>query len=209
MSILILGAGAFAREVYDWCIQAGHLVVGFYVTSSTETTLRALPIFTSLDQLSTLDLSSTRWIIGTGNPAIMKILATSLKGAVEPSLPIIHPSCILGSNVIIGKGSVICPGSILTCDIAIGQSTIVNIGCTIGHDCVVGDYTHLSPNTSLSGFTTIGAECAIGTGVSTVPHVSIDSYSIVGAGASVTKNLPSGLHVGVPAITKRLFEEKI
>jgi sugar O-acyltransferase (sialic acid O-acetyltransferase NeuD family) len=204
MNILILGAGSFAREVYDWCIQANHSVVGFYATTSVGSTLRNLPIYNKIEELRDLS-STTKWIIGVGEPSIIKILTESIGDIILPSPAVIHPSCIIGSNVRIGLGTVICPNSILTCDIEIGEACVINIGCTIGHDCIVGRRTHLSPNSSLSGYTKVGEECSIGTGVSTIPSVCIASRSIVGAGSVITKSLSSGLHVGVPATTKRFF----
>ncbi|KYG64718.1 hypothetical protein AZI86_10940 [Bdellovibrio bacteriovorus] len=200
MKIVILGSGAFSREVYDWVTQAGYQVVGFFNgRTSPETSLRGLPIFYEAEKIP----KDAQWIVGSGNPKAMVDMIEKVRGHISACPAVVHPSCVVGSNVNIGEGSIVCPGSVLTCDIEIGKSVVVNIGCTIGHDVRLGDYVHLSPNTSLSGFVAIGSYCEIGTGVSVVPSVKIADRVIVGAGGSVVKSLvEAGTYVGVPAKLK-------
>jgi len=203
VSIIILGAGAFAREAYDWCIQSKKEVVGFYATQSKEEKLRGLPIYkipSSIPKMST-------WIVGVGTAKIMKMLAEQVEMVgISPSPPIIHPSCILGSNTKIGLGSIVCPGSTIACDVTIGKSTIIDTGCIITHDCRIGNYVHLSPSTTLAGLTVIKDECNLGLGTRVIPKKSIAKGSITGAGSVIIKDMPSGLHVGIPAVTKRIFK---
>lgn len=200
MKIVILGSGAFAREVYDWVLQSNHEVVGFFSGKRSENTeLRGLPIFYEPKKIP----KDVFWIVGSGNPKFMLDMSSKVSPYIEASPAIIHPSCVVGTNVKIGNGSIVCPGSVLTCDVSIGNSVVVNIGCTIGHDVHLGDYIHLSPNTSLSGHVKIGSCCEIGTGVSVVPSVQISEGVIIGAGAAVVKDLSMpGIYVGVPARIK-------
>ncbi|MFV3410580.1 acetyltransferase [Bdellovibrio bacteriovorus] len=197
MDIIVLGSGAFAREAYDWIQQSGHKVVGFFSgRDNPATELRGLPIYYDPKLLP----RSAGWIVGSGNTKAMREMVSKVDKFISPACAIVHPSCVTGSNVKVGRGSVVCPGSILTCDITIGESVLINIGCTIGHDVEIGDYVHLSPNTSLSGGVKIGTNCEVGTGVSVIPQVKVGNDILVGAGAAITKDLDApGIYVGVPA----------
>lgn len=200
MKIVVLGSGAFSREVYDWASQAGHEVIGFFNgRPSLETEIRNLPIFYEPSKIP----REARWVVGSGSPAAMLDMVSKVSDYISPCAAIVHPSCILGSNIKIGAGSIICPGSILTCDIEIGDSVVVNIGCTLGHDVKLGSYIHVSPNTSLSGYVSINSYCEIGTGVSVVPGVKITERVVIGAGAAVVKDIAvPGTYVGLPARIK-------
>ncbi len=195
--IIILGSGAFAREAFDWITQSGHCVAGFFSGVKDDAlSLRGVPIYYAVDEVP-LDL---KWIVGSGNQVAINAMVNLLKDKISPSRPIIHNSCILGSNVSIGNGSIICPGCIITCDVEIGENTVINISSTIGHDCKVGSSVHISPNSSLSGGTIIGDNCQIGTNCVTIPGVSIADNIIVGASTVITKHLiESGVYVGSPA----------
>lgn len=195
--IIILGTGAFAREAFDWITQSGYYVAGFFSGVKDDAlSLRELPIYYSADEVP-IDL---RWIVGSGNQTAINAMVNLLKNKISPAQPVIHHSCILGSNVLVGNGSIICPGCIVTCDVVIGQNTVINISSTIGHDCKIGSGVHLSPNSSLSGRTIIGDNCQIGTNTVTIPGVSIADNVIVGASTVITKDLiDSGVYVGSPA----------
>ena len=151
MKILILGAGAFAREVYNWVHQAGHEVIGFYASQGVEPSyLRGLPIYYG----NAHDISTeAKWIIGVGNATHMRKMVNEVSNYIEPADGIIHPNSVVGDNVVVGKGSIICPATVISCDVTIGSCVAINIGCTIGHDVIIQDFVHLSPNTSLSGGT--------------------------------------------------------
>lgn len=197
MKIVILGTGSFAREVYDWVSHSGHEVVGFFSGKmSTLQTLREKPIFYNPEEIP----KDVFWVVGSGSPFAMKDMADKVSPYIKGASAIVHPSCIIGTKVSIGDGSIVCPGSILTCDIRVGKSVAINLACTLGHDVVIGDYVHLSPNTSLSGYVKVGSCSELGTGVSVVPSIDICEKVVVGAGASVVKNIAvPGVYVGVPA----------
>lgn len=193
--LIVLGSGSFAKEACNWCVQSGYRLKAFFSEDDYGRTLRDLPI---IGDFSDLD-EEVRWVVGVGTPQIAERLAKLAKSAGIKGEAVVHPSAITGSNVVIGEGTMVCPGCILTCDITVGTGSLINIGCTIGHDCEIGDFTHLAPNTSLSGLTKVGSFCEIGTGVSTIPNVRINDRTVVGAGAVVVKDIGPGTYIGVPA----------
>ena len=64
---------------------------------------------------------------------------------------LIHPSVVIGSNVEIGKGTVVMAGAVINSGSRIGKHCIINTGATVDHDCVIHDFVHISPGAHLGG----------------------------------------------------------
>lgn len=195
---IIMGAGDFAREVYEYHKFLKIPVCGFYDEITEKTSLRNLPIYRKISDIP--KINQVYFVAGTGNPFANKKFANIIEqNNLKLSEPIICDSYI-GENVIIGNGSVVCPKSILTCDISVGKFSIINISTTIGHDCILDDFVVLSPNCSLSGHTKIKSETLLGTNVVTIPKRNICNNVVVGASSCVVKDITeSGTYIGSPA----------
>lgn len=113
----------------------------------------------------------------------------------------IHPSVqLLGCDIEIGEGSIICAGSILTTNIKIGKHAHINLNTTIGHDCLIGDYFTTAPAVNISGNCTIYDIVYIGTNTSVRERVSIHSMTTIGMNSGVITNIKDpGIYVGTPA----------
>jgi len=199
---VIMGAGDFAREIYEYHKYSNIKVVGFFDEFSQTNTLRSLPVYNKLDDIPGYRQQS--YIAGTGNPSVNKKFLNTLseKGLILAD-PLIVDSYV-GETVNIDRGSIICPKSILTCDIKVGKLCVVNISCTIGHDSVLEDGVVLSPNVSLSGHTILEEEVFFGTSSLTIPKIRVSAKSVIGANSVITKNIiESGLYVGSPAVRKK------
>lgn len=201
MRALILGAGAHAREVCDWLLHSRVEVAGFYADVPGPSRVRGLPIFANPAGVP----KDSRWVVGVGSPPTAFHLARACGVPAHPA--VVHPSCVVGSNVQVGDGTVVCPGAVLTTDVRIGDGCVVNVGATVSHDSLLEPFVCLSPNVSLSGRTHLERGVVMGTGSCTIPGVRIGAHSVVGAGATVVADLPSGIHAGVPARTLRSLEE--
>lgn len=195
---IIMGAGDFAREVYEYHKFLKIPVYGFYDEVTESSSLRDLPIYKNLNQIP--EINKCLFVAGTGNPIVNKKFSNLIeKNNLNFSKPIICDSYI-GENVLIGDGSVVCPKSVLTCDIDIGKFCVINISTTIGHDCILEDFVVLSPNCSLSGHTKIHSETLLGTSVVTIPKRNICNNVVVGASSCVVKDiLEPGTYIGSPA----------
>ena len=113
----------------------------------------------------------------------------------------IHPSSILlGNDISIGEGSIICAGCILTTNIKLGNHTHLNLQTTIGHDCEIGDYFTTAPGVKISGNCKIYDCVYIGTNASVKEKISIHSLTTIGLNAGVVKNIEEpGVYTGTPA----------
>lgn len=126
-------------------------------------------------------------------------------GANIPTL--IHPSSIIGSNVKIGKGTIIVAGAIINCCSHIKPGCIINTGSTVGHDCRIGNFTHIAPGVNIGGNTSVGADNWIGIGSVIINNISITNHCTIGAGSVVIDNIINpGTYVGIPA--KKLIKNR-
>lgn len=113
----------------------------------------------------------------------------------------IHPSCqILGDDIEIGEGSIICAGSIITTNVKIGHHAHLNLQTTIGHDCKIGDYFTAAPGSKISGNCKIYDCVYLGTNSSIKEKITIHSLVTIGLNSGVVKDITeSGIYVGTPA----------
>lgn len=193
----IIGAGGFAREVY-WSlspverINTVFFVDDVYWDDSNE---KILP-------LSLFETSKYEVVVAIGNPKdrfdVIQKLPKSTKYFTH-----VHPSVqIMGENVEIGKGSIICAGTIITTNVKIGNHSHLNLQTTVGHDCEIGDYFTTAPGAKISGNCNIGKRVYFGTNSSVREKIKICDDVVIGLNGGVVKNIyESGIYVGVP-VTK-------
>ena len=118
--------------------------------------------------------------------------------------PIIHPSAVLLSDVLIGGGSIIEPLAYVGLGAEVGRCCQIHAGAQIDHNSVLEDYVTLNPRATVAGNTRIGKHSCINMGASISNSISVPAYTTVGAMAFVNKSYEkSGLRLfGCPAIPK-------
>ena len=141
-------------------------------------------------------------VVAIGDSAVRKTVAERLRA--RPGT-LIARNCVIGPDVEIAEGAVICDYSIITASIRIGRHFQCNIHSYVTHDCVIGDYVTFAPRVGCNGNVHIGDGAYIGAGAvlkqgtPTKPLV-IGRGAVVGMGAVVTKDVPDGaVVVGNPA----------
>ena len=202
--IVIVGAGGFGREVYLWAkdsfSEEQYKIKGFLDDNS-----KALDdynvdigVIGSIDKYEIKE--KDRFIIGIGTLEIKKQIVESLVHKGANFYTLIHPSAVIGTNVRIGKGCIICPNCILTNDITIGDFVFINASSTIGHDTIIGEYTSVNGKVEITGNVEVGVGCLFGVGAKVIPKRRIGDGATIGAGSVVIKNVPSSVTVfGNPA----------
>jgi sugar O-acyltransferase (sialic acid O-acetyltransferase NeuD family) len=198
MNIILIGAGGHAKVVADIVIKsegnllgflddnlpAGHLVIGY-------------PILGKISEVSRFANDDTEFIIAVGNNATRAKLAETL------SLPwhtAIHPNATIGTDVEIGKGSVIMSAAVINPCASIGKHCIINSGAIIEHDNILADYVHVSPGACLGGTVHVGEHTHIGIGATVRNNITITANCVIGAGATVVKDITvPGIYIGTPA----------
>jgi sugar O-acyltransferase (sialic acid O-acetyltransferase NeuD family) len=190
----IIGAGGFANEVYWSLDKKDRINTVFFVDDEyyTENNKLILP-------LSKFNPDEYEIVVAVGNPQDRKKIIERLPKETK-YFTHIHSSClILGNNVEIGEGSIICAGVIITTNIKLGKHTHLNLHTTIGHDCKIGDYFTTAPGAKISGNCVIDDLVYVGTNSSIKEKLTICDNVTVGMNGAVIKDINKpGTYVGVP-----------
>lgn len=192
MKRAIIGAGGFANEVKahigDFDMKC--FIDDVYYKKNDK----------NIYPISEFNFDEYEVLIAIGNPTARYEMVNKLPKETK-YFTFIHPSAqILGNDVEIGEGSVICAGVIITTNCKIGNHTHLNLHTTIGHDCRIGNYFTTAPGVKISGNNEIGERVYFGTNSSSKQKIRICNDVTIGMNAAVVKDITeSGTYVGVPS----------
>lgn len=191
--VIILGGGGHARVVADCLLAQGTLVKGFCALENTP--VHSLPY---LGPYRKELLNYEKLIIAIGDNTTRRSLARE-----EPQnrfANAMHPSSIVSSHALIGRGSMILHNCIVQANARIGDHVILNTASQVDHDCVIDDFVHIGPGTVLCGNVSVREGAFLGAGTTVLPGVTIGQWATVGAGSVVLHDVPDyGVAVGNPA----------
>jgi sugar O-acyltransferase (sialic acid O-acetyltransferase NeuD family) len=200
--IAIIGAGGLGMEIAD-LIRAigGYELVGFFDDNRSKQggMINHLPVLGTISELrqsTPLDCI----VIAIANPGLKQAIYDATKHYELEYPNLIHPSVILGSNVSMGIGTIICANTIISTNVKLHDFVTINPQCGIGHEGELHSFSSLYWNVHLGGNTTIGPGCELGTSSTIIQGLSVTQRVILGAGAVVVRDiLDEGTYVGVPA----------
>lgn len=212
VDVVILGSGGFGREV-AWALghpsatvileegtEYGVNLLGFLDDdeSSHGTVVNGFPVLGGSDWIA--NRNDVGVLLGIGIPSVKQKVVPRLVelGAMFPTF--VDPRAIIGDEVSIGRGVVICAGAIVTCNVVIDDFAMINLSVTVGHDVKIGKFSTISPAANLSGYVEVGEGTDLGTDCTVIPGKKIGKQAVVGAMACVTKDIPDyATAVGIPA----------
>mgnify|MGYP001269269559 CR=1 FL=1 len=197
--LVIIGAGAFGREIFHLFNNVQFNCIGFLDIEKKEKLPG--PILGYEDDMSILinEYDFFNCVIAIGDIAKRKKIYNKIKNS-PVAFPKMIDSSIKHHSVSLGEGVMIYPGVVLMNDCKIGRFTLINSGVTLGHDVIIGDFCNINPGTNLAGRVTIGDYSLIGIGASIMENITIGNNAIIGAGSVVIDDVPDNSTVyGVPA----------
>lgn len=207
--IAIVGAGGFAREVFQMLDKKRFIPVGFIAPNKPIDL--PMPVIGDDSLICRLigDGIATSIVIAIGEMNIRERISDEAlqNGLIFP--PIIHESSIVLSENPVQDGAIIYPNVVIMNNCKIGKGVLLNSGVTLGHDVEIGDFSNINPGSNLAGRVIVGKKSMIGIGSSIKENVKIGDNVIVGAGSVVLNDIQSQTTVfGVPAKQARLHSSK-
>jgi sugar O-acyltransferase (sialic acid O-acetyltransferase NeuD family) len=205
--VLIVGAGGFGREVLSYCSEhpanGREWRIGGFIDDNGGAMERWNNVYPVVASIASYEPSENDLLIcAIGQPSLKRRICSELlaKGANFGSF--IHPRAVVGMNVKLGVGVVLCPNVILTCDIVVGNFVAINCSSSLGHDSTVGGYTTINGACEITGGVQLGEGVFVGARAVVIPGLSIEDDAVIGAGSVVIQNVKAGETVfGNPART--------
>ena len=105
----------------------------------------------------------------------------------------IHPSVIIGRDVVIGMGVLAMAGVIINTGAYLGNFTNYYTRCNIEHDCYISDYSSVSAGVVLGGKVAIGSLSAISLNATIFDRITIGKNTVIGAASLITKDVPDNV----------------
>lgn len=209
--LVILGVGGFGRKVADIVHRVNAAAVsplwdlaGFVDDAPSDVNLarlakRHLPYLGTLDEFLAED-HQVHYVSGVGAPRVRQLLAERFDAAGHTAATLVDPAAMVGSEVELGEGSVVCSGAALDTNTKYGRHVQAGFNIIVGHDATVGDFTSLSPLSAISGDCVIGERVLIGVAAVVMLQRQVGDDAVVGSNATVSRDVASGVIVkGPPA----------
>ena len=205
--LVIIGAGAFGREMY-WNIQdsigygdefdvKGYIVDDFDLKAEKYQQLQK-PLLSSIDDYKIMEDDVFICAIGSANGRESTIRRIKAKGG--EFISIIHKTSIIHGTVHIGKGVFIGPYTVVGDNVLLNDHVILNTHSSIGHDAILGEYTCVMSYVDITGFCHIGEKVFLASGCRMTPSTKIGDGAYVGIGSVVLRRVKPGVKVfGNPA----------
>lgn len=189
---VLLGGGAFAREIFDWFApgieNTDNRFVGYLDDGQDQPMLdsRGLRRLGSTEGFR--PTPNQALVMAVGEPKDKEALARRIAGpAVFATL--IHPLAWVSRSARLGQGSVIGPFCDISADSIAADFVTLNAFSSLGHDVTIGSFSTLSGYVDLTGAVNVGAGCFFGSGSRVMPGVKVGHNCRVGAGAVVVRSV--------------------
>ena len=214
--IIIIGSGGHAKVVADIILAREKelnedlKIIGFLDDNFKNLkydNIFNIPILGDLNNIDNFSKNEDYFfIIAIGSNEVRKKISEKYKELNYYTA--IHPRSVISREVIIGSGTVVMANVVINPNSTIGKHCILNTSSVIEHDNELGDYVHISPNTTLCGGVNIEDNSWVGAGSVVRQQIHIGKDVIVGANSVVVKDIENSCIVaGNPA--KKIKEKEM
>ncbi|WP_328303017.1 NeuD/PglB/VioB family sugar acetyltransferase [Streptomyces sp. NBC_00435] len=218
-SLLIVGAGGFARETAQAVRAAGaaDLAAGRVPRWRLAGHLDDDPALhgREVDGVPVLGGSGlvrerpdARVVVCVGSPRDYGVRARLVRRLALPEsryATVVHPTAALSGSSVVGPGSVLLAHCVLTAAVRVGAHVAVMPHVVLTHDDEVGDFATLASGVRLGGGVRLGRGAYVGAGALVREYTTVGAWSLTGMGSTVLADVPPGeVWAGSPA--RRLRE---
>jgi sugar O-acyltransferase (sialic acid O-acetyltransferase NeuD family) len=183
-NIIIVGAGGFAREVYEYVHVSFDLneykFKGFLTPDAKELEPFNMEHLVLGNQDNYEFQENDRVILAIGNVDIRKKVLSKLNELEVEFVNLIHPTAIISENARIGKGVIICPFVVISTSVTVDDFAMINFYSSLGHDSKLGRNCVLSPYSTVNGFAILLEDVFMAT------HTMVAAYRTIGRGSKIS-----------------------
>lgn len=202
--LLIVGAGGFGREMYSFAERHPDCGKVWSLGGFLDDTISHLPSGHPGPVVGSIAGYVAHpddvLVTGIGSPSGRRKCMELLRQKGARFLRFIHPTALVGRNVVLGEGVVLLANVNLTCDIRVGDFSVFLSLSGAGHDAQIGSYCQVSSGCDLMGGIVLGDEVLLGSGARILPRVKVGNNAIIGTGSVVVSRVAAGETVfGNPA----------
>lgn len=193
--IVLVGGGAFARELLSWILDASDAATLPPVVGYLDAKSDAFTGFPGQDvawlgapadyQPQPGDLLA----ISIGDPAAKAAVCQSLAEKGAKFLTVVHPSAVVSRTATLGAGVVVGPHSYIATHASLGDYVCVNSLSGIGHDAIIGASATISSQVDIMGVVVVDEGVFVGSGARVLPKVKVGARARIGAGAIVVRTV--------------------
>ena len=208
--LIIVGAGGFGREMLAWARQSNE---GWKVRGFLDDNAAALDGFErDVGILGPVEghvpSASDVFVCAIGRVEIKRRCVESIVRLGGAFGNVVHRSAVLGDNVSLGDGVILCPHAVVGSYARLGDFVTVNLHSTVAHDSVIGNWSQLHCHVDITGGVVLGVGVTVGSHASILPGVKVGAGATIGSGAVVMRDVPAGATVfGMPARPYAVREE--
>lgn len=182
----LFGASGHAKVVLDVIESKNINIDGVFDDNKKEDYFQGLPFLGKLKSGNQV-LNYGEFIIAIGNNKIRKEIVNNTNAKY---FSVCHTNSFISRFSEIGEGTVVMNNATINSEAKIGRHCIINTASIIEHDCVIEDFSHISPNATLTGNVKVGEGTHIGAGAIVIPNTTIGKWCVIGAGAVILKDIP-------------------
>lgn len=191
-TLAIIGAGGHGRVVADIARLNGYDVHFFDDDKSNKLSSGTVD--------EALKHKNMAFIVAIGDNETRMNITNRISDLGLRLATLIHPRACIAADAVIAPGTVVMANAVVNSGAVICKGCIINTSAVVEHDCRIGDFTHISVNSTVAGTVTIGRLCFIGAGATIINNISISDSVIIGAGAVVVEDImEKSTYIGVPA----------
>lgn len=178
--IVVIGNGNFGQEAQIYVRDAFPEGSG-YVLDRAQDLYPQDPFEPSADEV---------FVVAHGDPTVKASLVQRIEAAGGTMLTVIHPTCYVAPNAVIGRGALLCPFVFVGPKANLAPHVTMNVHSGCGHNAELGMYAVISPHVSISGWAEIGERVLMGTHAYVEPRKKVGARSRVSAGGLILEDVP-------------------
>lgn len=203
-NLVIIGAGGFAREIYDLANTCYHGIENFSVKgflSDGPSNIESMgypPVLSTVVDYAIEDGDVFFCAIGKLADRRKTVEIILRKGGNFINL--IHPTAVISPSVCLGIGVGIKAFCVLASDVSVGDFTFLQSSVIMGHDVQIGRYCQVNSFAFFAGYSKVNDLVSVNAGAKLIQNVVVEENAVVGMGSVVINKVKSGTTVfGIPA----------